>query len=292
MLKTKERRQGLLFIAPLYLQFVVFLLFFLFYSLYMSFTNWDITAGTKDFIWLDNFAELFKDPLFFKSVGNTFYLMLGIPVGMFLALLSAMALNKKVPGKIIFRVILYLPAVSSAVAIALLWRWIYNSEFGVLNLMLEQFGISGVSWLGDPKIVKLSLIIMGIWRGMGSTMILFLAGLQNVARDYYEVVDVNGGNAFHKFRYITLPMITPVMFYVLITGVIGGFQAFGDQFIITGVGPEHSAITIVYYLWQRGFSDYNMGLACAVSWVLAAGIMVITVIQFRFSDKWVYDAGK
>lgn len=292
-MRKTERRCGLLFITPLYLQFFIFLLFFMGYSLYMSFTNWNIIAGTKMAIGFDNYITLFRDPLFWKSVGNTFYLMLGVPVGMFLALMMAMALNRKTPGSKIFRVLVYLPAVSSMVAIALLWRWIYNSEYGVLNLIIRQlFNVQGPNWLNDAHWVKFSLIVIGIWRGVGSTMILFMAGLQNIPRDYYEVVDVDGGNAFHKFRYITLPFLTPVSFFILITSVIGGLQAFGDQFIITGVGPEHSAITIVYYLWEKGFVSRDMGYACAVSWALSVGILIATLIQFKFSNKWVYDSAK
>ena len=291
--KRHERRTGLLFIAPLYLQFIIFLLFFMVYSLSLSFTNWNIVAGTKSFIGIENYVSIFGDALFWKSIGNTVYLMMGIPVGMCLAMLMAMALNRKLPGKNIFRVIMYIPAISSMVAVALLWRWIYNAEYGVLNMAIQHFtGKNGPNWLGDPGMTKISLMIMGIWRGVGSTMILFLAGLQNMPKDYYEVVDVEGGNSFHKFRFVTLPMITPVVFYVLITGIIGGFQAFGDQFIMTGVGPEHSAITVVYYLWQKGFSEHNMGGASAVSWVLAVSIFIITLIQFKFSNRWVYDAGK
>ena len=289
-LKRREHRIGLLFIAPMYLQFIVFTLFFMGYSLYMSFTDWNIVADTRNFIAFENFVRIIKDPIFWKSVGNTVYLMIGIPIGMFLALLMAMALNRKLPGKTIYRVIVYLPAVTSAMAIVILWRFIYNAEYGVINLVIRQLtGKAGPNWLGDPAMVKIALIIMGIWRGVGSTMILFLAGLQNVPRDYYEVVDVEGGNGLHKFRYVTLPMLSSVTFYVLITGVIGGLQAFGDQFIMTGAGPEHSAITIVYYLWQKGFAEYDMGAASAVSWIVAVMIFVVTLIQFRLSNRWVYE---
>lgn len=288
--KRREHRIGLLFIAPMYLQFIVFTLFFMGYSLYMSFTDWNIVADTRNFIAFENFVRIIKDPIFWKSVGNTVFLMIGIPIGMFLALLMAMALNRKLPGKTIYRVIVYLPAVTSAMAIVILWRFIYNAEYGVINLVIHQLtGKAGPNWLGDPAMVKIALIIMGIWRGVGSTMILFLAGLQNVPRDYYEVVDVEGGNGLHKFRYVTLPMLSSVTFYVLITGVIGGLQAFGDQFIMTGAGPEHSAITIVYYLWQKGFAEYDMGAASAVSWIVAVMIFVVTLIQFRLSNRWVYE---
>ncbi len=288
--KKKERRTALLFITPMYVQFIVFTLFFLGYSLYMSFTDWNIVAGTKNFIAFDNFVQILEDPIFWKSVWNTVYLMIGIPIGMVLALLMAMALNRRLPGKTIFRVSVYLPAVTSAMAIVLLWRFIYNAEYGVINLVIQQLtGKAGPNWLGDPFMVKISLIIMGVWRGVGSTMILFLAGLQNVPKDYYEVVDVSGGNAWHKIRYVTLPMLSSVTFYVLITGVIGGLQAFGDQFIMTGAGPEHSAITIVYFLWQKGFAEYDMGAASAVSWIVAVVIFIVTLIQFKLSKRWVYE---
>ena len=289
-LNRSERRAGLLFIAPIYLQFIVFFLFFMGYSLYMSLTDWNILEGTQNFIGLQNFKLILKDPLFWKSLWNTVFLMLGIPIGMIFAMMMALALNRKLVGKTVYRVILYLPAVSSTVAIALLWRWIYNAEYGVLNMLIEQiFGVKGPNWLGDPDIVKISLIILGVWRGMGNTMLLFLAGLQNIPKEYYEVVDVSGGNALHKLRYVTLPMMSPTYFYVIITGVIGGLQAFGDQFIITGLGPEHSAMTVIYYLWEKGFHEYNMGAACAVAWVLSVIICVITLIQFKTSKSWVYD---
>ena len=289
-LKRKERRLGLLFIAPLYVQFIVFTLFFLIYAMYMGFTDWNILEGTKNFIGFKNFIGVLKDPIFWKSIWNTLYLMIGIPIGMFLSLLIAMALNRNLPGKTFFRVCIYLPAVTSALAITLLWRFIYNAEYGVINLVIMQLtGQQGPNWLGDPDTVKIALIIMGTWRGLGGTMLLFLAGLQNIPQDYYEVVDVEGGNAFHKFRYVTLPMLSPLVFYMLITGVIGGLQAFGDQFIMTGAGPEHSAITILYYLWQKGFDEYNMGAASAVSWIVAIMIFVVTLIQFKFSSKWVYE---
>lgn len=289
-LRRSERRAGLAFIAPIFLQFTVFFLFFMGYSLYMSMTDWNILEGTENFIGLENFKKILEDPLFWKSMGNTIYLMIGIPVGMILAMLLALALNRKMRGKTIYRVIVYLPAVTSTVAIALLWRWIFNAEYGILNMIIQQItGKPGPNWLGDPAMVKITLILLGVWRGLGNTMLLFLAGLQNVPKEYYEVVDVAGGNAWHKLRYVTLPMMSPTYFYVIITGVIGGLQAFGDQFIITGLGPEHSAMTVVYYLYQKGFTEYNMGAACAVAWLLSLFIMAVTLIQFKMSNRWVYD---
>ena len=289
-LRSSERRAGLAFIAPIFIQFLVFFLFFMGYSLYMSMTDWNILEGTQNFIGFENFTAILKDPLFWKSMGNTIYLMMGIPVGMVLAMLLALALNRNMRGKTVYRVIVYLPAVTSTVAIALLWRWIFNAEYGVVNMFIQQItGKPGPNWLGDPGMVKITLILLGVWRGLGNTMLLFLAALQNVPKEYYEVVDVAGGNAWHKLRYVTLPMLSPTYFYVIITGVIGGLQAFGDQFIITGLGPEHSAMTVVYYLYEKGFGEYNMGAACAVAWLLSLFIFVVTLIQFKVSKSWVFD---
>ena len=313
-LNRAERRAGLLFIAPIYLQFIVFFLFFLGYAIVMSLTNWNILYDTRDFIGLENFVTVLTDPLFWKSMGNTLFLMIGIPIGMVLAMLAALALNRKMVGKTFYRVILYLPAVSSTVAIALLWRMIFNAETGVVNLLLQQAGdylgnfinwinvanvealgqlaqklidLQGPRWLNDPVMLKVTLIILGVWRGAGNTMLLFLAGLQNISKEYYEVVDVFGGNSLHKLRYVTLPMMTPTYFYVIITGVIGGLQAFGDQFIIAP--GNYDSMTVVYYLWETGMTNYNMGGACAVALILSAIIFVVTLIQFKISKNWVYD---
>lgn len=288
--KRKERLIGLLFVSPVVLKVLIFNVSFMIYSLFMSVTDWNILAGTKNFIGFTNFVLVLKDPLFWKSVANTFILMLDIPIGIFLGMLIAIALNRKIPGKNFFRVSMYLPALTSTVAVAILWRYIYNADYGFINLLIQQLtGHSGPNWLGDPNMVKTSMNIMGVWRGLGNLMLLFLSGLQNISPQYYEVIDVEGGNGFHKFRYVTMPMLTPVIFYNIVNGIIGGLQAFSDQFIMTGVGPENSAISMVYYLWQKGFAEYDMGAACATGWILCAIILVITLVQFKVSDKWVYE---
>ena len=289
-LKKKERLVGLLFITPLCIKVLVFVFIFLIYSLYMSVTNWSILAGTTDFIGFQNYIDTIKDPIFWKSVGNTLYLMIGIPIGMVLALAIALALNQKIKGTTFFRVCVYLPTITSTIAIAVVWRFIYNSDYGVLNLIFKQLtGHEGPNWLGDPGMVKISLIIMSVWRSLGNTMVLILAALQNISQDYYEVVDIEGGNFWHKIRYVILPMLSSISFYLIITGIISGLQAFSDQFIMTGAGPEYSAITVVYYLWKKGFGEYNMGAACSVAWILSIAIFIVTLIQFKLSNKWVYE---
>lgn len=289
-LEKSEKIWGYIFIAAPFLQFLIFVLFALIFSLYSSFTDWSLLKDSS-FIGLDNFKEIFSDERFWKASYNTVFLMIGIPIGMFLSLLLAMAMNRKIKGIKVFRVIYYLPVVSSAVAVAILWKWIYNTDYGILNNILSMvFNIKGPNWLGSAAYIKPALIIMGVWKGLGGGMILYLASLQNISEAYYEAVEIDGGNAFHKFRYITLPMLTPITFYILITHIIGSLQSFSDTYIMTtDGGPEYSAATIVYYLWQKAFSSYQMGYACAVSWILAITIFAITLIQFKFSDKWVYD---
>lgn len=289
--EKKEAMYGYLFISALVIQFLVFVLGALIYSLYASFTDWNLLKA-KEFIGFDNYLAIFKDKQFWQAAYNTVFLMIGIPIGMCLSLLLALAMNRKMRGIKIFRVIYYLPGISSAVAIALLWKWIYQSDYGILNNILNSvFGIKGPNWLGDAVYVKPALIIMGVWRGLGGGAILYLAGLQNIDSSLYEAVEIDGGNAFHKLRHITLPLLTPMSFYLVITGVIGGLQAFGDTLIMfTGGGPEYSGATVVYYLWQKAFNNYEMGYACAVSWLLAVSIFIITLIQFKVSNKWVYEA--
>lgn len=289
--EKKEAMYGYLFISALVIQFVVFVLGALIYSFYASFTDWNLLSN-KQFIGFENYLVIFKDEQFWKAAYNTVFLMIGIPIGMCLSLLLALAMNRKMRGIKIFRVIYYLPGISSAVAIALLWKWIYHYDYGILNSILYSiFGIQGPNWLGDAAYVKPALIIMGVWRGLGGGAILYLAGLQNIDSSLYEAVEIDGGNSFHKLRHITLPLLTPMSFYIIITGVIGHLQAFGDTLIMfEGGGPEYSAGTIVYYLWQKAFNSYQMGYACAVSWLLAISIFIITLIQFKFSNKWVYEA--
>jgi multiple sugar transport system permease protein len=289
-LDRNERICGYIFIAAPLIQFFVFVLGPLLFSLGASFTDWSLLKS-GNFIGLGNFSDIIKDETFWKASFNTVFLMIGIPIGMFLSLLLAIAMNRKIKGIKVFRVIYYLPVISSAVAIAILWKWIYNSDYGILNTLLWMlFKVKGPNWLGSATWIKPALIIMGVWKSLGVGMILYLAGLQNISESYYEAVDMDGGNALHKFRYITLPLITPISFFIVITSIIGSLQSFSETYIMTtNGGPEYAAGTVVYYLWQKGFSSYQMGYACAVSWILTITILIITIVQFKLSDKWVYE---
>jgi len=290
-MRRKEERAGWLFVSVPVLQLVLFLVIPMLISLFMSFTDWNVLRSAR-FVGLENFRSAFEDEFFVKAVFNTFYLMLGIPVGMFLSLVLAVVMNRSMPGVKLFRVIFYVPGVCSGVAIAILWQWIYNKDYGIINNLLWQlFHIQGPGWLSDPMWVKPAMIIIGIWAGLGGSMLLFLAALQNISREYYEAAEIDGAGGLARFFRITLPMVTPVIFYMTIMGIIGGLQSFGLTYImIPDGGPGYSSGTIVFYLWQQGFGQYKMGFASAVAWMLGIFIMGVTFVQFRLQDRWVYSA--
>lgn len=287
----KEERTGYLFILMPLLQLVIFLIIPMVISLYLSFNNWNVITPPK-FVGLENYINAIQDTYFLRSIYNTLFLMIGIPIGMILSLVLAIMINQNIKGIKIFRVIFYIPCVCAGVAIAILWQWIYNKDLGILNSLLWQFfHIQGPGWLRDAFWVKPAFIFMGIWSGLGSTMILYLAALQNVSKEYYEAADIDGANFFSKFIYITIPMVTPVSFFILTMGIIGGLQSFGQTFIMTpDGGPGYSSATIVFYIWQKAFGQYKMGYASAVAWMLGAFIMIVTIIQFRLQNKWVNHA--
>lgn len=280
-LYRKEAYYGYLFILPPVLGFLLFALFPLGYSIYGSFTDWD-GLGQMSFIGLDNFKEMFEDELFHKAMYNTFYMMLGIPIGLFLAMLIALGLNRRIPGTTVFRVVYYIPVISSLAAVCILWQLAYNGDFGLLNQALELVGIDGPNWLNNVSTVKPAIILLLIWKGLGYTMLLYLAGLQSVPRDYYEAADIDGANAFRKFWSITWPMVKPVTFFIVVTGIIGGSQLFPEVAIMTSTGgPEYSSATVVFYVWQKAFGNLQMGYASAMTVVLGLFIFIVTLAQFK-----------
>jgi multiple sugar transport system permease protein len=281
-LMHREWRWAYLFIAPICLQFIIFTVLPVLAALRNSLTDYNQISDARNFVFLENFKTLLSDIRFRKAVGNTVFLMLGMPVSMVLSFMLALALNRKLKGRVVFRVILYLPAVSSALAIGIVWKWMFNAEFGVINRL---FGLN-VHWLTNPKMIKPSLIIKGVWGGLGGTMLLFLAALQNIGSDYYEVADIEGANAWQKITKITLPLITPVIFYMVVTGIINGMNAFSDNYIIVS---GDSASTIVFYLWDK-IKIGQAGLVSAGAVMVGATVFVITLVQFKISNRWVYSA--
>ncbi len=294
--KTKEALAAYAFLMPNLLGFLVFTSIPVLASLGLSFVQWDLLSGNPQFVGVANFVELAKDPFFLKYCWNTVYLMLAIPLGMAGSLLLAIALNQRLKGTVVFRAVYFLPTICSGVAIFMLWRLIYNSNFGFFNMMIDQFGdllglrLVGPNWLTDENWAKPALIIMNVWQTVGgSNMILYLAALQGVPRDLYDAAEVDGANSWQKFWAVTWPQISPTTFFIAIMSLIGGFQAGFDQaYIMTGGGPNGSTTTIIYYIFKNAFEWYRMGYAAAISWVLFLIIFVFTVLNWRFYGRNVH----
>jgi multiple sugar transport system permease protein len=283
-----ERRWGLLLALPAIIGFVVFSLAPMAVSAVLSLTDWTI-GSSPSFVGIDNYTRMFtRDPLFLKSLGVTTYYTLGaVPLTLVVAFAIAMLLNSKVRGLGVYRTIYYLPTLVPSVANAVLWLWIFNPDFGLLNSTLRQLGAPTSNWVFSETAVVPSLILMSSW-GFGNIMVIFLAGLQGVPRHLYEAVAIDGGGAWRQFRHVTLPMMTPVLFYNLVTSIIGTFQVFNQAYIMTQGGPNNASTFYVYYLYTTAFTKSEMGYASALAWALFVIVMVITVALFRSSNRWVY----
>jgi ABC-type sugar transport system permease subunit/ABC-type glycerol-3-phosphate transport system substrate-binding protein len=276
--------------APWIIGFIVFTGGPLLFSLLISFCHYDVFNPAK-IIGLENFRRMFwSDPLFWKSFGNTLFMMLGIPIGMSLSLGIALLLNQKVRGVAVWRTFFYLPSIVPAVASSILWIWIFNPNAGLLNSLLEAFGISGPNWLQDERTSKISLILMGLW-GAGGGMIIWLAGLKGISESYYEAAELDGASAWQKFRNITLPLLSPYIFFNLIMALIGTFQIFTQAFIMTQGGPVNSTLFYAYHLFNQSFRYLNMGYAAAMAWFLFVIILGITLFQLKMSKRWVHYEG-
>ena len=305
VLKTKkkwgeEAKMGLLFVLPPIIGFLLFTAIPFIFSIYASFTNWDsmtdltslfsMSEAEKEYFYvgLQNYKELFSDSDFWKALWNTFFYMIGIPIGMLWAIALAVSFNKQIHGAKLFRVIYYIPVVSSIVAVSLLWKWLYNGDFGLINQFLSwAFGVKGPNWLENPSTVKPSIMAMTIWRGVGGTALLYLGGLQNLPTSYYEAAVLDGASGWRMFRSITWPLLKPISFFIVVTGIIGGAQMIVEpQIMAPAGGTDYSAGTIVFYIWQRAFGSADAkGYACAAAWVLAIIIFVVTALQFKFSKE-------
>lgn len=278
---------GLFFIAPWVIGFLLFTVGPIALSIYYSFTSCNI-FNPPVWIGLDNYSTLLDDPLFYKALYNTvYYTVLSVPLILILSLLIALLLNSKLRGMSIFRTIYFLPSVLSGVGVSLLWMWIFNPDSGLLNLLLSYIGIEGPLWLNSPVWSKPALVIMSLW-GCGGVMVINLAGLQSIPSQLYEVATIDGATGWDQFWYVTLPLITPTLFFNLITLSIGSFQVFTQAYVMTAGGPVNSTLFYVFYLYRMAFENLRMGYASALAWVLFAIIMIFTLIQLRLSDRWVF----
>ncbi len=288
-LRRQEELTAWLFITPVLLGILVFQVYPTLFSLVISFTRWNLLTPPK-WIGLANFVELFTEDRFFvKVLTNTSLYTIGTVLpGIVLAILFASLLNTNIRGKTIYRALYFVPVVAPTVAVALLWQWIYEANFGVLNSMLRMVGIQGPAWLGSTRYALLALIIEAIWAGLGFHIVIFLAGLQGISKDYYEAADIDGANAFQKLTNITLPLLSPITFFVLVTAMIGAFQVFDIPFVMTMGGPANATQMIVMYLYVNAFRIQKMGLAAALAYIIFLVIIALTILNFRFSRRWVF----
>ena len=292
-IKNWRQKWGLIFVMPAILGFLIFTLVPMISSLIISFTNYRVVAQTVNFVGIDNYLRFFDGRDFYikKSLFVTFYYVaLSIPLCMFTAFMLAMLLNKDIKGKSIFRTIYYLPTIVPVVATSLIWTWLLDPDLGLINLVLRQLNLPTSKFIFAEKTVIPSLAFMSVWT-CGGTMVIFLAGLQGVSRTLYEAVEIDGGNAWNKFRNITIPMMTPTIFYNFVMGIIGGLQTFTQGYIMTNGGPNNGSLFIVFYLYREAFRDQEMGRASAIAWVVFIIIVCITALVFRSSKSWVYYEG-
>ncbi len=279
---------GYIYGGPVIIAFLVFNLYPMALGLYLSFTKWDILSPPT-FNGLSNWTDLLKDDLLWRAVLQTLYYAVASVAGAtILSIALALALNQRLKTIGFYRTFFFLPAVTSLVAIAMVWRWIYNTEFGVLNAFLASLGINPVNWLGDPVLAMPAVILMSIWRSAGFNTVLFLAGLQGVAQEYYEAAEIDGASKWDRFVHITLPLISPTTFFVVVNGLIGSWQVFDQVYILTRGGPLLSTVTVVYLIYSNGFEWYKTGYAAAMAYGLFLIIIVLTAIQFRLQKRWVF----
>jgi len=292
-MSRREAAWAYFFISPWIVGFIIFTIGPMLASLYYSFTKYNIISPPQ-WTGLANIRDLLRDPLFWKSLQVTvYYAALALPLGLLVGFFLAVLLNQKIPGVNVWRTIYYLPSVIAGVAVALLWMRIFNPKIGILNPFLAKFGIQGPGWLNDPQWAMPALVIMSLW-GVGGGMIIYLAGLQGVPTTLYEAAKVDGASLWQRFWHVTLPMVTPVIFYNLVMGMIGAFQFFTVVYVATGGSGSPARATLFYnlYLYQNAFKYFEMGYASTMAWILFLIVMALTILVFRSSAVWVYYEGE
>jgi ABC-type sugar transport system permease subunit len=275
-------------LAPALLFFAIFVGFPVGYSFYLSFHEWNMMSPTAAWVGLENYTALLGDELFIRSLVQTSLFTAGITACIVVfSLAVALLLDQQLRTILLYRTVYYLPAVTSVVAIGIVWLWVFDPQFGMINQLLRGIGVTGPRWLADQKLALPALILTAAWRNVGYFATIFLAGLQGIDRMYYEAARIDGAGAWACFRWVTLPLLRPTMLFVVIMSVILSFQVFALVYVMTGGGPAGSTSVIVFYLYQMAFTYFRMGYACAVGYVLFGIIFVLTLVQFRFFGKQV-----
>lgn len=288
--KRKEAMAGYVMIAPLYVGLIVFYIFAFGQNIYDSFTN-KSSFGVPDFIGFANYAKLFRTPYFYQAIENTMmYVIVCVPLVVAFSVLAAVLLNTGVRGTGLYRTLAFLPAVTLPAAIALMWKWLLNYEFGIVNAGLNALGLTPVAWLSDPKVVLLAVSIVFIWGGVSYQVIVLLAGLQGISHNYYEAAKIDGAKNLQQFRYITVPLLSPSIFFVMVTSIINVFQIFDIIYLII---PQYSSGTaasrsLATYFFEEAFVKFQKGYGAAIAVVLFVLILLVTLLQMRLQKRWVY----
>lgn len=287
-MKRREARNFYLYTAPWLIGFFVLTLYPIVYSFYLMFTDMNLT-GVGKFIGLENLKYAFTDdPLFIKAFINTLkYVVMFVPSSIILAFFVALLLSKKVKGLGFFRTAFYIPYITSGVAVTILWGWIYQKDYGIINYVLSLFGIKGVNWLGDKNMAMISIVILSLWT-IGNNIIIMLAGIQDIPQSYYESAQIDGAGAIRQIFSITLPLCTPTIYFNLIVTIIAAFQVFQQPLILTNGGPLNSTYTAAIHMYNNGFLYGKMGYASMMAWSLFVVIMVITLVVISTSKYWVF----
>jgi len=285
-----ETLTGYLFIAPLAIGMLILTLIPIIISIALSFTNWSLVQGLDgiQLTGFQNYILLFHDPVFLKSLGNNFIFIMVVPITMIFAITLAVIINKHVYWKDLFKVIYFMPYISSIVAVAIVCQVLFHPEYGPVNETLKALGMSQPpKWLADPQFALYTVMAITVWTGIGYNLIIYMAGLQSIPKDLFEAADIDGASPRVKFFKITLPMLSPTTFFLLVTGIIGSFKVFDIIVILTNGGPSDSTTMMVFYLYQQAFINLKTGLASAVSVILLLCVLIITLIQFFAQKKWV-----
>jgi len=277
-------------VAPSTVALVVFVGIPIVAGLIISFTSWDMLTAPA-FVGIDNYVDLVRDPLMWRSLLNTvYYAVLTIPGSMVIGLALALAVNRAGWAFKAYRTLFFIPVVSSAVAVSLMWKWVYNDDFGLFNWILRSVGLPAVGWLSDPNLALPSVAIVAIWKTMGYNMVFFLAGLQGIPAQLYEASAMDGAGWWARLWHITLPMLSPTTLFIAVVSVIGSFQVFDQVFVMTQGGPGNATIVYNYYLWQNAFQYFHMGYASALAYILFLLISIVTIFQVKiFNRRVVYD---
>lgn len=279
----------IIFLIPCFLGYLVFSLLPMISALYLSFTSWDVIGGTPNFIGVENYQNIFDGDEFYRVMGNTFkFIILYIPGIIISSFLVAILFDTKVKGVTGFRILLFIPVLTSWVAGSIIWKSALNGQYGLVNNILGLIGIEGPGWLTDTKWSMVSIVLASIWKDLGFFSLIIFGGLRGIDKTIYEAAEIDGANSFQVLRKITLPLVSPTLFFVLITTIINSFQLFPQVMVMTGGGPLGSTQVIVERIYTYGFKYFNMGYAAALSMILLIVIVSITIIQLILQKKWVF----